>query len=74
MENVLKFWKLVTCQKGQVNSAGPGHTASEEAVWSGPSLFAIMSSVLQIPALKTNILFENRRKKMFKIWEHLSYM
>ena len=35
----------------------PDQTASEDAVWSGSSLFAN----LLIPALKTNILFENRK-------------
>ena len=52
------------------NSADPDQTASEEAVWSGSSLFAILTPTLLIPALKTNILFENRKWKVFKTLEH----
>ena len=32
----------------------PDQTASEEAVWSGSSLFAFLTSILWITALKTN--------------------
>ena len=42
-------------------------TTREEAVWSGSFLFAILTSILWIPALKTNYLFENRRRKLFQI-------
>ena len=61
---VLKFWTLVACQKGWYkhrvsaglkftllnpwNRADPDQTASEEAVWSGSSLFAILTSILWI--------------------------
>ena len=38
-------------------TADPYQTASEEAVWSGSSLYAIMASILWNPA----ILFENRK-------------
>ena len=51
----VKFQTLVACQKGLDNSVGPDQTASEEAVRSGPSLFAIMTSILLIPALITKI-------------------
>ena len=33
-----------------------------EPVWSGSSLFAILTSILRILALKTNILSENRKR------------
>ena len=55
------------------NSADPDQTASEEAVWSESSLFAILTSILWIPALKTNILFECGNRKVFKSLEHLPY-
>ena len=48
-------------------------TASEEAVWSRSSLFAILASILLIHTLKTNILFENSNRKVFQILEHLLY-
>ena len=55
------------------NSADPDQTASEEAeaVWSGSLLFAILTGILWIPALKINILFENRMRKVLEILEHL---
>ena len=45
-------------------------TNSLEAVWSGPSMFAILTSILWISALITNILFENRKGKVFEILEY----
>ena len=42
-------------------------TAPKEAVWSEFSLFAILTSISWIPALITNILFQNRTRKVFKI-------
>ena len=55
--NALKFQKLVACQNSLTNSADPDQTASSaEAVWSGSTLFAILSSILWIPILKTDIL------------------
>ena len=52
------------------NRADPDQTASEEeAVWSGSPLFAILTSILRIPALKTKILFENKKRKVFKTLE-----
>ena len=38
--------------------------AAKEAVWSGPSLFATLTSILWIPALITNILFEKRENSV----------
>ena len=38
-----------------MNSADPDQTASEEAFWSGSSLFAILTNILLIAALITNI-------------------
>ena len=60
--------------KAKTDSADPDQTASEEAVWSGSSLFAILTSFLRIPALKTNILFENNRRKVLVILEYLPYL
>ena len=73
MVNVLKF-RTLACQKAKTNIADPDQTASEEAVWSGSSLFAIQTSILWLPALETIILFENRKRKLFRILEHLLYM
>ena len=54
------------------NSADPDQTASEEAVWSWSYLFAILTSILWISALKTNILFEKRKRKVFDIFGHFT--
>ena len=73
MVNVLKFPSLNTCQKGLDKQGRP---RSDCFWWSSlirDSLFAILTSILQISALKTNILFENRKRKMFGISEHLRY-
>ena len=73
--NVLKFRRLVAPPKqAYKNSADSDQTASKEKVWSGYSLFTILTTILQIPALKTNVLFENRKWKVFKILEHLPYL
>ena len=66
MVNVLKLWTLVAAKKVYTNSADPDQTASEEADWSGSSLFAILTSILWIPAMKTYILFENRKRRVQK--------
>ena len=58
-------------KKACTKSVDPVQTAYEEAVWSGSSLFAIQTSILELPALVTNILFANRKRKVFKILEHL---
>ena len=60
-------------KKAKTNRADPDKTASDEAVWSGSSLLAILTSILQIPALKTNILFGNKKRKIFEVLEHLQY-
>ena len=52
--------------------ADPDQTASEEAVWSGSSMFAILTSILWIPAPITHIFFENRQWIVFEILEHLT--
>ena len=65
---------LVDCLKGlDKNSADQDQTASEEAVWSGSSLFAILTSILPNPALISNKLFLKRIRKVFKILEILPY-
>ena len=46
-------------------------TASEEAVWSGSSLFAVLIHILLFPALIAIISLENRKRKVFEILEHL---
>ena len=53
------------------NNADPDQTASEEAVWSGYSLLAILTSIIVKHSHKNNILIENRTRKMFKFFEHL---
>ena len=66
------FEHQLPVKKAKSNSADPDQTAS--AVWSGSSLFDILTSSLWFPALKTNILFENRKRKEFEILEHLPYI
>ena len=57
------------CQK-YLNSADPDQT---EAIWSGSTLFAILTHNLWIPALTINILFQNR-KKVFEILLYLGFI
>ena len=71
--DALKFQTLVVCKKALANSADADQTASEEAVWSGSSLFAILKSILWISALITNILLRKEDKNFFEILEHLPY-
>ena len=59
--NVLKFETLVACQNSLNKQCRPR---------SESYLFAILAAVLLTPALKTNIVFENRKRKMLKILEH----
>ena len=61
-------------KKALTNRRDPDQTASEEAVLSGSSLFAILKNILQIQALIINILFANRRTIVFGVWEHLPYL
>ena len=68
--NVLKFQTLVACQKGVDQLRGP---RSQEAVWSGYSLFAILTSILWIPALITLFNFRTDREKC-EILEHIPYV
>ena len=70
-KSVLKFQTLVPTKKAKTNIANPDQTASEEAVWSGFAMFAILTSILRIPAMNSNNLFETRNRKVFKILEHL---
>ena len=44
--NILKFGTLVACQNGLDKQADPDQTASEESVYTGSSLFAILASIL----------------------------
>ena len=62
-----KFQTLVTHNIAKTYSADPDQVASEDAVWSGSFLFAILTSILM-----TNIIFENGKGKVFEILEHLS--
>ena len=68
MVNVLKVPKLVAFQKCLDKQHRP------RSVWSGSFLFAILTSILEIPAIKTNILFENRKRKVSENLEHLTYL
>ena len=72
--NVHKFWTLITCQKGLDKQFRPRSDCSEKAVWSGSSLFAFQKSILWIQTMITNILFENPKRKVFQILEHLPYL
>ena len=58
----------------QKNRADPDQTASEEAVWSRSALFAFLTILLWISSLITNIIFENRKRKVFKILEYLRHL
>ena len=64
------FEHYLPAKKAYTIRADPDQTASEEAVWSGSSLFAILISFLRITALISCISFENRQRKVFKILEH----
>ena len=64
---------LLPVKRTRTNSTDPDQTASEEVVRSGSHLFAILMSVLLIPALITNILPENGKRKVLKNFEHLLY-
>ena len=63
MVNVQNFLTLVACQKNLDKHPDTDQTASEEAVWSESALFAILITILWVPALKTKILYENRERK-----------
>ena len=67
-------WKGRRSPQEKKNSANPDQTASEEAHWSGSSLFAFLTNILWIPSLITNIRFENeKREKYSKFLELLLY-
>ena len=63
MVYLLKFWTQVTFQKGL-----------EKQCRTRLLLKKLLASILWIPAQKTNILFENRERKVFEILEHLLYI
>ena len=44
----------------------PKSDCFEEAVWSGSFLSAFLTRILRVSALKTKILFDNRKKKCSK--------
>ena len=37
-------------------------------------MFSFLTSILQIPVLKTNIFFKNKLRTVFEILEHLPYL
>ena len=53
------------------NRADSDQTASSEAVWSGSSLFAILTDILWIPDLS---LTAQPFRKVFKLLVHLLYL
>ena len=53
-----------------MNMANPDQTASEEAVWSGSSLSALLTNIVGVRALKTKILFLRTEREEFKTSEH----
>ena len=61
---LLNFKHKLLARKAKTNSAG-------EAVWSGSSQFAIWIDILWIQTLIIKILFKNRKKKLFEIFDHL---
>ena len=70
--DILKFQALVTCQKGLGKQGRPRSDCFWRRIWSGSSLFYILTSILWLPVLITKILF--RREKCSKILEHLPYL
>ena len=44
MVDILKFQTLVACTKAEENNTNLDKTVSEEAVWSGSSLFSALTS------------------------------
>ena len=63
--DVHKFRTLVACQTDQTNRVDSDQTASEEAVWSGSTLFYFLTSKLLITALNPNM------RKVFDFLKHL---
>ena len=72
--NVLKVPTLVAFQKCQ----GKQHRPRSDCFWRSSLIrvFLVCYSDKHFgnPALKTNILFENRKRKVFEILEHLPYL
>ena len=66
MVNVVNFENQLPDKKALTNSGDPNQTASEEAVWSGSSLIAILTSILWIPALKTQYFIWEQKNKCLK--------
>ena len=55
---------VLPTKKAKTNSVDPDQAASEEAVWSGFSMFTLLKRILLIPTLISNILFENSNKSV----------
>ena len=72
--NVLKFWTLIACQKGLDKQCRP----RSDCFWRSSliRIFAVCYSNQHFvnSSPKTNILFESRKRKVFKNLEHLPYM
>ena len=68
-----KFWTLVARQKFQDKQRWPRSGCFSEAVWSGFPLFAILTSILLILALKASSLWENGKRIFFRILVHLRF-
>ena len=62
MVDVLKFWTLVVCQNRIDKQCRP----RSDCFWSGSSQFAILTGILWIPELTTNILFWGQKRNLFK--------
>ena len=78
--NVLNFRTVIVCHKSLDKQGRPrsDYFKKKEAAWAGYSLFAFLACILWVPVLIlkliTNILFENRKRKEFKVLEHLPYL
>ena len=74
MVNVLKFQTLVASNKAKQTAQNQIRQHLKKQSDQGLDQFAILTSTLWIPAMKTKILFDNRKKKrkVFEILEHLS--
>ena len=66
----IQFRTLDACQKKNIDSPDSDQTASGEVVWSGSSLFAILTVILWIPAVKTKIF----RTLVTSAWRKFNFL
>ena len=66
-----KFWTLIACQKILDKQSRPRSDCFWRSSLIKVSLLAILTSILWIQTLISKVLFENRKRKVFKILEYL---